>query len=116
MYKLNLKAKKVRILKYFLACFSYMFDKTCNCYIIIKGFIDIGMLDAKQNMWPDFYAIQKTKRRSITISEMQMIEKHFSQLFKIMLETGNIPERIYDAPLFPKDEVSGVVYDPIDGI
>ena len=40
-----------------------------------------------------------------------MIEKHFSQLFKIMLETGHISEKFYDALGFPKYEVSGVVYD-----
>ena len=39
-----------------------------------------------------------------------MIEKHFSQFFKIMLETGNIPEKVYDAFGSPKYEVSGGVY------
>ena len=33
-----------------------------------------------------------------------------------MLETGHIPEKVYDALGFPKDEVSGVVYDRNDGI
>ena len=28
-----------------------------------------------------------------------------------MLETGHIPEKVYDAIGFSKDEVSGVVYD-----
>ena len=68
------------------------------------------------NVWPDFYAILKTKRRSITRSEMQMIKKYFSQQFKIMLETGHIPEKVYDALGFTKDEVSGVVYCLNDGI
>ena len=116
MDKLHLKSNKVRILKDFLARFPYMLDKTCICDRIIQGFIDVGMLDAKHKFWPDLYAILKTKRRSITRSEMQMIEKHFSQLFKIVLETGDIPEKIYDALGFPKDEVSGVVYDRNDGI
>ena len=40
----------------------------------------------------------------------------FSQLFKIMLETGHIPEKVYDALEFTKYEVSGVVYDFNDGI
>ena len=47
---------------------------------------------------------------------MQMIEKHSSQLFKIMLETGHIPEKVYGALGFLKNEVSGVVYDINDGI
>ena len=33
-----------------------------------------------------------------------------------MLETGHIPEKVHDALGFPKDEVSGVVYDSNDGI
>ena len=93
-----------------------MYDKTCTCDIIIQVFIDDGMLDAKHKFWPNFYEILKTKIRSITRYEMQMIEKHFSQFFKIMLETGHIPEKVYDALAFPKDEVSGVVYDRNDGI
>ena len=74
------------------------------------------MLDAKHKLWPDFYAIKKTKRRSITRSEMQMIEKHFSQLFKITLETGHIPEKVYNALGFPKDKIIGVKYDLKDVI
>ena len=74
------------------------------------------MLDAKHKFWPDFYENLKTKRRSITRSEMQMIKKHFSQQFKIMLETGHIPEKVYDALGFPKYQVSGVVYDSNDVI
>ena len=79
MDKLHLKEKKVRILKYFLAHFPYMSDKTCTCDRIIQGFIDFGIVDAKHKFWPDFYAILKTNRRSITRSEMKIIEKHFSQ-------------------------------------
>ena len=74
------------------------------------------MLDAKHKLWPDFDEIKKTKRRSITRSEIQMIEKHFSQLLKIMLETGHIPEKVYDSLGFPKYELSGVVYYINDGI
>ena len=33
-----------------------------------------------------------------------------------MLETGHIPEKVYDALGFPKYEVSGVVYDSNDVI
>ena len=73
--KLHLKAKKVSILKDFLASFPYMSYKTCTCDRIIQGLIDFGMLDAKHNFWPDFYENLKTKRGSITRSEMQMIEK-----------------------------------------
>ena len=62
---------------------------------------------------PDFYEILKTKRRSITRSEMKIIKKYFSQQFKIMLETGHIPETFYDALRFKKDGVSGVVYPGI---
>ena len=77
MDKLNIKEKKVSILKYYLACFHYMLEKACTYDIIIQGLSDVVMLDEKHKLWPDFYAIKKTKRRSITISEMQMIEKHF---------------------------------------
>ena len=45
-----------------------------------------------------------------------MIERHFSHLLKIMLETGHIPEKVCDALGFTKDEVSGVVYYLNDGI
>ena len=45
-----------------------------------------------------------------------MIEKNFSQLLKIMLETCHIPEKVYDALGFTKYEVSGVVYCLNDGI
>ena len=37
-------------------------------------------------------------------------------MFNITLEIGNIPEKVYDAIGFPKDEVSGVVYDRNYGI
>ena len=47
---------------------------------------------------------------------MKIIEKYFSQLFKIMLETGHIPEKVYDSLGFPKYELSGVVYYLNDGI
>ena len=47
---------------------------------------------------------------------MQIIEKYFSQLFKVMLEMVHIPEKVYDALGLPKCEVSGVVYDHNDGI
>ena len=87
-----------------------MSDKKFTCDRIIQGFVDVGMLYAKRKLWPYFYEILKIKRRSITRSEMQIIEKHFSQLFIIMLETGHIPEKVYDALIFLKDEVSGVVY------
>ena len=103
-------------MKDFLAHFPYMSDKKCTCDIITQGFIDIGMLDVKHKFWPGFYAIKKTKRRSITRYETQIIEKHFSQLCKIMLETGHIPEKVYDSIVFTKDEVSGVVYDRNDVI
>ena len=116
MDKLHLKVNKVRILKYFLARFPYMLDKTCTCDIIIQRSIDVGMLDAKHKFWTDFYAILKTKRRCITRYEMKVIQKHFSRLFTIMLEMGHIPENVYDDIVFPKDGVSGVVYDLNDGI
>ena len=45
-----------------------------------------------------------------------MIEKHFSKQIKIMLEAGHIPEKFYYALGFPKDEVSGIVYDCNDVI
>ena len=79
MDKLHLRAKKVRVLKDFLDSFPYLLDNTCTCDRIIQGFIDVGMLDAKQKPWPDFYTNLKRKRRSITRSEMKIIEKHFSQ-------------------------------------
>ena len=47
---------------------------------------------------------------------MQIIEKRFSQLLKIMLKTGHIPEKVYYALGFPKYEVSGVVYDSNGGL
>ena len=34
----------------------------------------------------------------------------------MMLETGHIPEKCYDALGFPKDEVNCVVFDRNDGI
>ena len=116
MDKLHINAKKVRILKDFLVRLSYMSDKTCTFDRIIEEFVDVGMLDAKHNFWPDFYENLKTKRRSITRSEMQIIEKYFSQQLKIMLETGHIPEKVYDALGFPKYRVRGAVYDRNDGI
>ena len=42
--------------------------------------------------------------------------RSFSQLFKIMLETGHIPEKVYYALGFPKDKLIGVKYDRKDGI
>ena len=33
-----------------------------------------------------------------------------------MLEKGHIPQKVYNALGFPKDEISGVVYDCNDGI
>ena len=45
-----------------------------------------------------------------------MIEKHFSQLFKFMLETGHIPEKFQYALGFKKYQVSGDVYDHDCGI
>ena len=33
-----------------------------------------------------------------------------------MLEKGHIPDKVYGSLGFPKDEVSGVVYDRNDGI
>ena len=74
------------------------------------------MLDAKHKLWPDFYTILKTNRIIITRYELQMIEKYFSQLSKIMLKTGHIPEKVSDDLGFTKDEVSAVVYDRIYGI
>ena len=61
MEKLHLKGKKVRILKDFLAHFSYMSDNTCTCDRMIQLFIDVGMLDAKHKFWPDFYEIKKQR-------------------------------------------------------
>ena len=47
---------------------------------------------------------------------MQIIGKTFSLLLKIIgLSNGRIP-KVYDALGFPKDDVSGVVYDRNDGI
>ena len=45
-----------------------------------------------------------------------MIENCFSQLFKIMLEMGHIPEKGYGDIRFPTDEASGVAYDRNYGI
>ena len=111
MDKLHINTNKLRILKYFPTRFPYMLDNKCTCDIIIQGIVDVGILDAKHKFWPDFYAIKKTKRRSITRSEMKMIERRFYQQSKIMLETGHITEKVYDALGFPKYQVSGVVYD-----
>ena len=47
---------------------------------------------------------------------MKIIDKYFPLLFKIILETGHIPDKVYDDLGFPKDLVSGVVYDPNDEI
>ena len=58
----------------------------------------------------------KKNRRSITRSEIQIIEKCFSLLFKIILNKDHIPEKFYDTLGFPKYEVSGVVYDSNDVI
>ena len=74
------------------------------------------MLYAKHKLWPRFYTNSKTKRRIITRSGMQIIEKHFSPFSKIMLETGHIPEKIDYALVFSKDGVSAVVCDCNDGI
>ena len=109
MVKLHLKANKVSILKNFFACFPCMFYKTFTSDRIIQGFINVGILYTKHKFWPDFHETLKTNRRSMTRSEMQIIKKKISQYFKIMLETGNIPEIVYYALGFPKDEVSGVV-------
>ena len=73
MDKLYLKANKLRILKYFLASYPYMSDRTCTCDRIIQVFIDVGMLDAKHSFWPYSYENLKTKKRSIARFEMQMI-------------------------------------------
>ena len=67
------------IWKDFIARFPYMSDTTFTCDIIMQVFVYVGMLDAKHKFWPDIYAILKTKRRSTTKYEMQMIEKYFSQ-------------------------------------
>ena len=64
MDKLHLKDNKVRILKYFLARFPYILDKTCTCDRIIQGFLDVVILIAKHNFWPDFYAILKREEVS----------------------------------------------------
>ena len=45
-----------------------------------------------------------------------MIEMKISQLFKIMLETGHIPKKVYYALGFPKEKVCGVIYDRNDVI
>ena len=55
MDKLHIKTNKLRTLKDFLARLLYMSDKTCNYDIIIQGFIDVGMLDARHNLWPNFF-------------------------------------------------------------
>ena len=83
MKKLHINKNKVSILKDFPARFPYIYDKTCTCEMIIERFVNVDMLDAKHNFWLYFYAILKTRRISITRSEMQNIEKHFSQFFKI---------------------------------
>ena len=48
MDKLHINANKISTLKYFLARFPYISDKTGTCDIIIQGFIDVGMLYAKK--------------------------------------------------------------------
>ena len=72
---LHIKENKVRILKDFPAHSPYMLDKTCTCDIIIQGFIAVVMLDTKHKFWPDFYVVLTTKRRSITRSEIHLIEE-----------------------------------------
>ena len=46
MDTLHPKAKKLRMLKYFLAHFPYMLDKTFTCDRIIQGLIYVGMFDS----------------------------------------------------------------------
>ena len=75
---INIKQNKVRTLKDFLVRLPYMLDKTCTVDNIRKGFVSVGMLDAKHHLWPDFNEILKTKRQNITKTGMELIEKTFS--------------------------------------
>jgi hypothetical protein len=113
---INLKQNKVRILKDFLARLPYMLDKTCTVDNIRKGFVSVGMLDAKHHLWPDFNKILKTKRQNITKTEMELIEKTFSQLYNVMKDRGYIPESLFDDLGYPKDVVSGKLFERHQGI
>ena len=54
----------MRILKNFLARFTFMLDKICSCDRIIQGFIEVGMVDAKNKFWPDFMQFKKREELS----------------------------------------------------
>jgi hypothetical protein len=93
-----------------------MLELTCTQDNIMDGFVDVGMLDNKHKLWPDFYQILKTKRKKITSDEIKLIERNFEKLYRITMEQGHVPESIYDFLGFPKDEANGNVYERQHGI
>ena len=58
----------------------------------------------------------KKQREEVSSVLKYKLLRIISQQFKIMLETGHIPENVYDALGFTKYWVSDVVYDYNDGI
>ena len=113
---LEMRPRKCRVLKDFLSCLPYMLDKVCTSDNIIKGFMDVGMLDRKDKLWPDFFSLLKTKRQNISVSEISLIKSNFTELYNITVDKGHIPEDVYDRMGFPPDSVNGQIYERDYGV
>ena len=109
--KINIPGKKINILKDFLSRLPYMIEKACTVDNVVQGFVDVGLLDSKDKLWPDLNKILRTKRKNLTAIEKELVWNNFSELFKITMEKGHVPEEVYDRLNFPKDSVGKRIFE-----
>ena len=73
---------------------------------VTKGFTLNGTVDVKTKAWPDFNAILKTCRRTISKEEEKLCKDKFAELYKYACEYGNIPDEKWYQLGFPVDKNS----------
>lgn len=85
----------------FMACLPSMLAKAATPRDNIAGFESSGLLD--DGGVPSFDALLGTCRRRLTTAEVELVRDTFGHLHTQMVDTGYIPDSLFDTLGYPRD-------------
>ena len=98
-----LSTDKMTCIVDFAICLPEILTRSVTTTRILDGFVQGGAIDSVSYEWPDMHKVLGTCRRDIKKEEVDLVEKHFSELYKAHLQHGKIPEELFDHLGFQKD-------------
>ena len=63
---------------------------------IIHGFVENGMIDFENNMFPDFNNILESFRKDPEVEEYKLCETHFTFLLQKYLYCGHVDDATFE--------------------